>query len=75
MIQLGMALQNFKFNNILLLLDETVTKNVPLMLKNYNIHYYNSSRVGYHFKIIKKIETSNIKYNVSINDNCFDVEF
>jgi len=75
MIQLGMALQNFKFNNILLLLDETITKNVPLMLKNYNIHYYNSSRVGYHFKIIKKIETSNIKYNLSNNDNCFDVEF
>jgi len=75
MIQLGMALQNFKFNNILLLLDETITKNVPLMLKNYNIHYYNSSRAGYHFKIIKKIETSNIKYNVSINDNSFDVKF
>jgi hypothetical protein len=75
MIQLGMALQYFKFNNILLLLDETITKNVPLMLKNYNIHYYNSSRVGYHFKIIKKIETSNIKYNLSNNDNCFDVEF
>ena len=75
MIQLGMALQNFKFNNILLLLDETITKNVPLMLKNYNIHYYNSSRIGYHFKIIKKIETSNIKYNLSNNDNCFDVEF
>jgi hypothetical protein len=75
MIQLGMALQNFKCNNILLLLDETITKNVPLMLKNYNIHYYNSSRVGYHFKIIKKIETSNIKNYLSINDNCFDVEF
>jgi hypothetical protein len=60
MIQLGMTLQNFKSNNILLLLDETITKNVPLMLKNYNIHYYNSSRIGYHFKIIKKIETSNI---------------
>jgi hypothetical protein len=75
MIQLGMALQHFKFNNILLLLDESITKNVPLMLKNYNIHYYNSSRVGYHFKIIKKIETSNIKYNFSNNDKCFDVEF
>lgn len=75
MIQLGMALQYFKFNNILLLLDETITKNVPLMLKNYNIHYYNSSRIGYHFKIIKKIETSNITYNLSNNDNCFDVEF
>ena len=63
MIQLGMALQNFKFNNILLLVDETITKNVPSMLKNYNIHYYNSSRIGYHFKIIKKIEieTDNIK--------------
>jgi hypothetical protein len=34
------------------------------MLKNYNIHYYNSSRVGYHFKIIKKIEISNIKYKI-----------
>lgn len=75
MIQLGMALQNFKCNNILLLLDETITTNVPLMLKNYNIHYYNSSRIGYHFKIIKKIKTSNIKYNLSINDKCFDVEF
>jgi hypothetical protein len=75
MIQLGMALQNFKFNNILLLLDETITKNVPLMLKNYNIHYYNSTHVGYHFKIIKKIETKNIKFNLSNNDNCFDVEF
>ena len=74
MIQLGMALQNFKFNNILLLLDETITKNVPLMLKNYNIHYYNSSRIGYHHKIIKKIETSNIKHNLSIDDNCFDIE-
>jgi hypothetical protein len=75
MIQLGMALQNFNFNNILLLLDETITKNVPLMLKNYNIHYYNSSRIGYHFKIIKKIETSNIKDNLCNDDNCFDVEF
>jgi hypothetical protein len=71
MIQLGMTLQNFKFNNILLLLDETITTNVPLMLKNYNIHYYNSSRVGYHFKIIKKIEISNIKYNLSNNEKLF----
>jgi hypothetical protein len=75
MIQLGMALQNFKFNNILLLLDVTITKNVPLMLQNYNIHYYNSTHVGYHFKIIKKIETKNIKFNLSDNDNYFDVEF
>ena len=77
MIQLGMSLKNFKFNNILLLLDESVTKNVPLMLKNYNIYYYNSANVDYYLKIINKIETSNKKYNLSNNDNdnCFDIEF
>ena len=77
MIQLGMSLKNFKFNNILLLLDESVTKNVPLMLKNYNIYYYNSTNVDYYLKIINKIETSNKKYNLynNDNDNCFDIEF
>jgi hypothetical protein len=75
MIQLGMSLRNFKFNNILLLLDESITKDVPLMLKNYNIHYYNSTNVDYYLKIIKKIETSYIKYDLFNNDNCFEIEF
>jgi hypothetical protein len=75
MIQLGIALKNFKFNNILLLLDESVTKNVPLMLQNYNIYYYNSTNNEYYLKIIKEIETINNKYIIFNNDNCFDIEF
>jgi hypothetical protein len=75
MIQLGIALKNFKFNNILLLLDESVTKNVPLMLQNYNIHYYNSTNNEYYLKIIKEIEIINKKNIIFNNDNCFDIEF
>ena len=75
MIQLGIALQNFKNNNILLLLDVSVTKNVPLLLKNNNIHYYNSSLNDYHLEIINKIKINTMNYNLSSNDNYFDVEF
>jgi hypothetical protein len=75
MIQLGIALNNFKFNNILLLLDESITKNVPLLLRNYNIHYYNSTRNDYHLEIINKIKINSRNYNLSINDKYFDVEF
>jgi hypothetical protein len=75
MIHLGLALQNFKNNNILLLLDESITKNVPLLLKNYNIHYYNSTLNDYHLEIINKIKINSRNYNLSSNDKYFDVEF
>ena len=75
MIQLGIALQLFKNNNILLLLDESITKNVPNILKKCNIYYYNSTLNNYHLEIIDKIKINNMNYNLSINDKYFDIEF
>lgn len=75
MIQLGIALKKFNNKNILLLLDESITKNVPIILKNYNIHYYNSTLDNYHLNIIEKIKINNINYYLPINDDIFDIEF
>lgn len=75
MIKLGIALKNFKFNNILLLLDESITKNVPLLLRNYNIYYYNSMIKDYYLEIINKIKINSKNYNLSSNNKYLDIEF
>jgi predicted nucleotide-binding protein len=55
MIELGYRLSKFLYSNIILLLDEKITKEVPSMLKGFNITYYNSSKENYHVDIIEKI--------------------
>jgi hypothetical protein len=60
MVELGYALSKFEGGNIILLLDKKITKEVPSMLKGFNITYYDSSGENYHTDIVEKIN-ENIK--------------
>ena len=60
MLELGYALRLFEGSNIILLLDEKITKEVPSMLKGFNIIYYDSSEDDYYLDIVGKIK-ENIK--------------
>jgi hypothetical protein len=42
MIKLGYALQYFENSNIILLLNEKISKNIPSMLSGFELLYYNS---------------------------------
>ena len=42
MIELGSALQYFENSNIILLLIEKISKNIPSMLLGFELLYYNS---------------------------------
>ena len=42
MIELGYALQYFENSNIILLLNEKISKIIPSMLSGFELLYYNS---------------------------------
>ena len=47
MIELGYALQYFETNNIILLLNDKISKNKPSMLSGFEITFYNSDSPDY----------------------------
>ena len=59
MIELGYALEYFESNNIILLLNESITKNIPSMLNGFEISYYNNTNEEYYLDIVEKIKSSN----------------
>jgi hypothetical protein len=64
MIELGYALQYFETNNIILLLNDKISKNKPSMLSGFEITFYNSDSPDYYLDIIEKIESNmNNLYN------------
>ena len=66
MIELGYALQYFENSNIILLLNEKISKIVPSMLSGFELLYYNSEDTDYYLNIVEKIE-SNVN-NYKSND-------
>jgi hypothetical protein len=67
MIELGYALQYFENSNIILLLNEKISKNIPSMLSGFELLYYNSDNIDYYLNIVEKIE-SNVN-NYKSNDD------
>lgn len=67
MIELGYALQYFENSNIILLLNEKISKIVPSMLSGFELLYYNSDDTDYYLNIVEKIE-SNVN-NYKSNDD------
>ena len=66
MIELGYALQYFENSNIILLLNEKISKIIPSMLSGFELLYYNSDDTDYYLNIVEKIE-SNVN-NYKSND-------
>jgi hypothetical protein len=58
MLELGYALEHFESNNIILLLNENISKDVPSMLSGFEITYYNSKDDEYYLNIVEKIKSS-----------------
>jgi len=67
MIELGYALQYFENSNIILLLNEKISRNIPSMLTGFDLFYYNTDETEYYLNIVEKIE-SNIN-NYKSNDD------
>ena len=76
MLELGYALEYFESNNIILLLNESISKNIPSMLSGFEILYYNNLNEEYYLDIVEKIKSnvnnyklkegwSNFKYQLS----------
>lgn len=57
MIELGIVLHYFENSNIILLLNEKISKNIPSMLSGFELLYYNSYNTDYYLDIIDKIES------------------
>ena len=55
MIELGIALYHFENNNIILLLNEHIRKNVLSKLSGFEVTYYNSD---YYLDICDKINSN-----------------
>ena len=58
MLELGFALNYFENNNIILLMNEKISKKIPSMLNGFDIIYYNSNERNYISVIVKKIESN-----------------
>ena len=58
MLELGYALEYFESNNIILLLNENISKYIPSMLYGFEITYYNSKDDEYYLNIVEKIKSS-----------------
>ena len=66
MIELGYALRYFENSNIILLLNEKISKIKPSMLSGFEITNYNSDDTDYYLNIVVKIK-SNVN-NYKSND-------
>lgn len=64
MLELGYALEYFESNNIILLLNESITKNIPSMLNGFEITYYNSKDDEYYLDIVEKIKSNVNNYKL-----------
>lgn len=64
MLELGYALEYFESNNIILLLNESITKNIPSMLSGFEILYYNSTNEEYYLDIVEKIKSNVNNYKL-----------
>ena len=62
MIELGFALQYFENSNIILLLNEKISKIIPSLLSGFDLLYYNTDDTDYYLNIIEKIESNNNNY-------------
>jgi hypothetical protein len=58
MIELGFALHHFENNNIILLLNEHISKKVPSMLYGFEVTYYDSDNSDYYLDICDKINSN-----------------
>jgi len=67
MIELGFALQYFEKSNIILLLNEKISKIIPSLLSGFDLFYYNSDDTDYYLNIVEKIESNN-NNNYKSND-------
>lgn len=64
MLELGYALDKFNKNNIIIILNEKITKIIPSMIHGFEILYYNSESTEYEMYIVDKInEFINNIYN------------
>ena len=55
MIELGFSLKYFENNNIIILLNDKISKEIPSILSGFDITYYNSDSKDYYLDIIDKI--------------------
>jgi hypothetical protein len=68
MIELGYALQYFENSNIILLLNEKISKNIPSMISGFEITYYNTDVTNYYLDIVEKIKSNINNYYVESNE-------
>ena len=55
MLELGYALDKFNKNNIILILNEKITKIIPSIINGFEILYYNTDLIDYESIIVDKI--------------------
>ena len=68
MIELGFALQYFEKSNIILLLNEKISKIIPSMLSGFDLLYYNTDVTDYYLDIVGKLKINVNNYSIESND-------
>jgi hypothetical protein len=72
MIELGYALRYFENSNIILLLNEKISKIKPSMLSGFEITNYNSDDTDYYLNIVDKIKSNVNNYKSNDGWKTFD---
>ena len=72
MIELGYALRYFENSNIILLLNEKISKIKPSMLSGFEITNYNSDDTDYYLNIVDKIKNNVNNYKSNDGWKTFD---
>jgi len=58
MLELGYALEYFETNNIIILLNENISKNIPSLLAGFEFIYYDNMTDEYYLDIVEKIKSN-----------------